>query len=497
MLVFIVQRFGFMKVTSFYREGLRLCPMEIELTLIPGLPQIKILGLPDTVAKESIDRIRVALKAQGFVWPKARQIMVQLHPVHVKKSSLGLDLAIAAAYLWETGQVELPDQNPVLYGRLTLSGEVQAPADISEILGVDSVFTGPVSGAASFDLKCLTVLKDIFSPVLVNKTEKNSSFVRPLIPDINLDPTTARLLSIASTGEHSLLLAGQAGSGKTTAARLLYCLLTDPSESTFRESEIVARSFNEKIGWRPLAQPHHTTPAISMVGGARPPKPGEITRAHGGLLLLDEFVEFDSHVREALREPIETGRISVSRVGERIEFPADFLLAATSNLCKCGKYYPENDSECTCDEKARVAYIKRLSGPVLDRFAILYFTKRWFKDQLTVEAKKIFEEVKRARAFAKESRRQEIVNSRLDPAIIFESMNSFVKNELLPQSFESARRYQSVLRVARTIADLSQSPQVLGVHIKEAMEFSWTPFGLLRKSVDVASVDRLRQFVRS
>ena len=202
----------------------------------------------------------------------------------------------------------------------------------------------------------------------------------------------ARLIEVVATGEHSLCVAGPAGSGKTTLTRCIHSVLSDPTPSQYRQSRKMARFMGQQENWRPFVAPHHSIPVMSMVGGGSPPVPGEISRAHGGVLLLDELLEFHSYVRESLREPIESQKITVARRGVICQFPADFLLLATTNLCPCGDYVPKKPTRCRFSLARCRSYLDKISGPFLDRFSILSFSHRWRGD-FKVSSKEIRENI--------------------------------------------------------------------------------------------------------
>jgi magnesium chelatase family protein len=471
-----------MRVKSFHREGLWLKPMTLELSLTPGLPDLQILGLPDAGLKESTSRIKAAIRAQGFRWPRARRVIVQLPPGDSRKHSQGLDLAIAAALLWETEQIPRSETECRFYGRLSLQGGVECPPDFvdlpMETLDVPVVTgsTGPIWPA---EVWTVDQLKALANPTKMPRTEVPARFVRPPLPELRVGSSVARLLSIVAAGEHPFLIAGPKGSGKTTAARLVHPLLADPDPKSFLVSERVNRYFGMPLSWRPLVNPHHSATNIAIIGGADPIQPGEISRAHGGLLLLDEFLEFDAHIQESLREPIEMGVIHLARCGDRAELPARFLLIATTNLCPCGSYVPAKDHECNCPEKRRRPYLDRISGPMLDRFDGLVYSNEWRGDEMNISCESIFKQAERARRFAMEMRGQSAANHFLNAGVLKRELGKF-DVELFPREMSSIRRENACLRLARTIADLNESERIRPSHLDEALNFGWRPHQRLR-----------------
>ena len=453
------------------RSDYQLVPVEVEISLLPGLPQIVFLGLPDTMIRESVNRIKSALKHQGFEFPPARQVLVQLRPSHLKKSSHGLDLAVAAGILWETGQMPKPEVPPFVYGELSLKGDVLCPDDLIDVShGSDAlpVLTGNGTGF-EFPTMQIASLKEISNPTYVHASASTLNiWTRPELKDFKISSQAARVLAVAAAGEHSTLLAGPPGSGKTTAAELLHSILLPVDYNTQKSAQRFARLEGEKLSWRPFIQPHHSITPLAMVGGGVPPSPGEITRAHGGMLVMDEFLEFHPVVQEALREPLEKGEIRIARGPMRRSFPAKFLLIATTNLCPCGQFLPNRDELCRCPRGRRMGYLTRLRGPVIDRFAIAAFTDKWSKEHKeTLED--VREKVDRATEF-RFGRGQEVLNSRLGEAEVLKYLTEFQKTQLLPKIEMSKRRMLSLLRVARTMADLDCKEKIENRHIDQASE---------------------------
>ncbi len=469
-----------MKVISYMRQGFELVPVEVEVSLSPGLPQIAVMGLPDAMIRESTARIRSALRQQGFELPAAKQILVHLRPTHLKKSSRGLDLAIAAALLWETEQIPSshPDQGtPSAYGELSLKGEVFRPDDLEDLppeLGRRGVLTGEGS-ALPFPTLCLQDLRGMEHPRYVDGVHEALQLTPPRLPEIHLAEDAADVIAAAVVGHHHLLLAGPPGSGKTTAAELVHSLLDQPDEKMFSLSRRIHRSYGETLDWRPLVQPHHSVTPLAMIGGGLPPHPGEITRAHGGLLIMDEFLEFQPQVQEALREPLEDGEIRIARGGFHCRFPADFLLVGTSNLCPCGRYLPGRNTFCRCSRNQRQNYFSRLRGPFVDRFPLLAFTAEWVKD-LNVSTQAIHDRIQRAIRFQREQRLQTLRNSQLTDEMILGDLTRFQRQNLLPGMARSRRRYLALLRVARTFADLDESRGIENHHLEKSREVTVRTF---------------------
>jgi magnesium chelatase family protein len=461
-----------MRVMSFMRQGSDLVPIEIELTLQPGLPQFHFLGLPDASVRESALRIRSAIREQGFRMPQAQQVLVQLKPNHLRKHSLGLDLAIAAALLWETEQVPQPDEPmPVLYGALSLRGEVEAPADVPEIsVSYErAVLTGKLSEKVSFASRQLGMLSELSDLPLKEPGVPALACRRPEPRVDSFSREVADLGAVIAAGEHSALLAGPAGSGKSTLIDSIPAWLAPPREEHLPLARKFARA-NQCDIWRPVVRPHQTISRMAMIGGGSG-WPGEISRAHTGALLMDELLRFSAETLESLREPVETGTISIARGGKARTYPADFLLLATTNLCLCGKFVPGSElTDCKCPRRSLLKTLQRLSGPFADRFAILAYSDRWDELPNDVPSIEIATRVATAIRFRRETRAQEHPNGILPVAALEASLGTFQRKHLLGSIARgSYRRREACLRVARTFADLDAQEVIRNVDLDRAL----------------------------
>lgn len=462
------------KMQSLIRDKNKLIPIEIELTLWPGLPGIQFLGLPDQHIKESTLRIKSAIKYAGFQFPQSQQILVNLRPSHLKKTSKGLELAVACAYLKETGQIsqDFSFENICVYGELTLQGEVLQPDDVFELpLGIECLLTGEDRKQESlhFQRKTIARLQDlVMVQQQVSEISADESHLKPVRPTEAIgqiySEEQAKLISILAVGGHSALLAGAAGSGKTTIAKAVSAFLRMPEKSEFLELKKIHREFGSDLSWRPVVKPHHSTPIMAMIGGGSVPFAGEISRAHGGILILDELLEFSAQVQESLREPFEEGKMRVYRAGKLSEYPAKAQILATTNLCPCGDWTPQmKNPSCHHSMIKCRSYSSRLSGPLVDRFDILHFHQSI--GSLKVSGQEIFQQVQRAQRF-------ESLPGDLDP---------MAKSIYEQQDFSSQRRKTAVLRVARTIANLEMSQKIKTHHLKEAMGFSVQTFDRIKR----------------
>jgi magnesium chelatase family protein len=476
-----------MKVKSYIRIGHELAPVEVELSLSPGLPQILFLGLPDTALKESTLRIRSAIREQGFQLPQAQQVLVHLRPTHLKKSSRGLDLAVAAALLWETGQVECPDLEglaPTLYGELTLKGEVLRPDDTDEIED-GPVWTGP-GPAMSVQVRELTHLKDLVSPSWIEAKDSATRVTRPACSVGTFPKPAAEVARVVAAGEHPALFAGPPGGGKSTLVDAIPSWLEEPREDELRLARKIARRVGREITWRPVAKPHHSITPLAMIGGGSSVWAGEISRAHGGVLIMDELLEFHPAIQEALREPMETGSISIVRGGAARTYPARCLLLGTANLCRCGKFVPGKDlNACRCPNAVRKRVVARLSGPFVDRFTMLVFTDEWRKSGFAVPVEEIFQGVQSAIEFRKKARGQLLPNAQIPSSEFEQSLTDFQRQHLLDDAtLPSRRRRDAVIRVSRTLADLEGSVSIENRHLDQANRLCVYPHRLLEASLD-------------
>lgn len=471
-----------MHVRSFIRVRSEIQIVEIEISLVPGLPIIQFLGLPDQAMKESAVRIRSALRAQGYDFPAHQQVLVQLKPSHLRKSSRGLDLAVAAGLLWETSQLPLPDGRPVLYGELTLKGEVERPNDLHECASNDVVWTGS-GDALSFPTLEVRSLNGLRHPKWQEPVESECVSARPAAPVPSFDVRSAEIGALIAAGEHSALLCGPQGSGKTTLAESVLGWLEAPSSEVLAE----LRRRNPEAQWRPILKPHHSSSALAMIGGGAQLWAGEIAKASHGILVMDELLEFHPDVQEALREPMDSGSISISRAGSAKTFEAHTLVLATTNLCRCGKFTPGpvNSRHCRCKAFDRRRTLARLTGPFADRFALLHFTESFAGSADLISVETIRERVDRAIHFRKCERGITIPNGWIDPESIAETLTPFQRREILADlPLASRRRRASVLRVARTLADLDESEKIRETHLARAIHVCVRNHHLLEISND-------------
>ena len=483
-------------------DGLGAPPVAVEVHLAGGLPSVTLVGLPDTEVKEARDRVRAALQNSGFEFP-AKRITVNLAPADLPKESGRFDLPIALGILAASGQIPAKALGEYEFaGELSLSGHLRPiRGALAMVLAAgkrDGGFVLPRESAReaalAHDARILAAdtLLEVCAHLTGQKAldacpstadgESCPAAMPPDLAEVRGQAQAKRALEIAAAGNHSILLAGPPGTGKSMLASRLPGLLPPMTREAALESAAVLSLTGqfrpEHFARHPYRSPHHTASAAALVGGGSVPRPGEISLAHRGVLFLDEFPEFERRVLEALREPMESGRIHISRAARQAEFPADFQLVAAMNPCPCGHHGdPRGACRCTPDQVAR--YRSRLSGPLLDRIDLQIEVPALAPEPLQGAPEGEPSAVVRARVIAARDRqlqRQGKANARLEPREIDahcrpdEHGAALLRNAATRLNL-SARAYHRVLRVARSIADLAGNEAILPAHIAEAIQY--------------------------
>lgn len=480
--------------------------INVEVDITNGLPSFDIVGLPDTAVKESRERVRAAIKNSGFEFPTKR-ITVNLAPAELKKDSAGLDLPIAVGILAASGQVSLnPAVKRVFASELSLDGKLREVSGILPIAInckehlVDEVYVAAgnvqeallVGSLIVYSAKSLQQL--IFSlrgeeklQAEVKVPYTTESRITEDFSEVQGQNAAKRALEIAAAGGHNVLMIGPPGSGKTMLARRMPSILpamTDMEALEITKIYSVAGllSSGGLVSTRPFRNPHHTISNAGMIGGGRIPRPGEVTLSHYGVLFLDELPEFPRMVLEVLRQPLEDGQVTISRVNASLSYPANSILIAAMNPCPCG-YLTDNSRECTCSPGEIRRYIRKISGPLLDRIDIHMNVPRLEYDDMTSNSPTESSEQIRKRV---EAARQ-IQQLRLQKFSLFSNAQMSHKHikitcpmnpgaqTILKQAFNkmglSARGYDRIIKVARTIADLESSDIIHEQHIAEAIHY--------------------------
>lgn len=472
--------------------------IEVEVHISQGLPSLTIVGLAEAAVRESKDRVRSAIINSGFNFPTKR-LTINLAPADLPKDGARLDLAIALGILIASNQLpEASTQQLEFIGELALDGQLRPTtgtlsiaiacqqAQHQLILPSDNADQAAklrnfcVFAAQNLKQVCDHLSQTAVLPPYRAKHADLLSMTYPDLADVKGQLRPRRALEIAAAGGHSLLFKGPPGTGKTLLASRLAGILPPLN---LDENLEVARIYSvanlaHPFGTRPFRAPHHTASAIALVGGGSQPKPGEITLAHLGVLFLDELPEFDRKVLEVLRQPLESKQIVISRASRQMTFPANFQLIAAMNPCPCG-YAFHQDQRCQCSALSIQRYQNRISGPLLDRIDLHIDVPPLPAEELqstTVPEDSVTVRARVIKAYAQQIARQGMSNSALSPQALSQYAILDTKAEqillLAQQRLNlSARGYHRVLRVARTIADLSSSEIIESAHITEALSY--------------------------
>ncbi len=487
--------------------GINSYMIEIEADVSGGLPAFDIVGLPDTAVKESRDRIRAAIKNCGFKFPVGR-ITVNLAPADRKKEGSLYDVPVLLAILKASGQLKCDLEKTIIIGEVALDGMIREVNGVLAITitakenGIKNIFVpfdnaaeaSVIDGINVYGVKNLKELlahlkgEEPLKPFVKQINENSSNLHIPDFSDVKGQIAAKKALEVAAAGGHNLLMVGPPGAGKSMLAKRLPGILP---EMTFDESIETTKihsiagfidSNNPLITTRPFRSPHHTVSSAALAGGGTVPRPGEISLAHNGVLFLDELPEFRRDVMEALRQPLEDSKVTVSRVAGTLTYPSSIMLIAAMNPCPCG-FYGHPTKSCTCTQNAVHKYLNRVSGPMLDRIDLQVEVppvdySALSSDRKEESSKQIRERVNKARKIQTERYKGTGItcNARLTPNLIKKYCKTTEEaSRYLELSFErlgmSARAYDRILKVARTIADLSGSEIIEKEHIFTAISF--------------------------
>ncbi len=482
--------------------GLHAPEVRVEVHLGNGLPAFHIVGLPQAAVRESADRVRAALLHGGFDFPN-RRLTVNLAPADLPKDSGRFDLPIAVGILAASGQVPADGlQDLEFVGELSLTGEIRpirgALAMVLAVVDADRRRRLVIPAACRAEAALVPEPHTLAAATLAEvgahlrgqsclervAHEPPPAHPRPApdLGDVRGQLWARRALEVAAAGGHSILMVGPPGTGKSMLAVRLPGLLPPMDDAHARESaavlSVAGRFDAAHWGVRPFRSPHHTVSAVALVGGGSPPRPGEVSLAHGGVLFLDELTEFRRAALESLREPIERGQVTVSRGARTADFPASFQLVAAMNPCPCG-HLGHPRIACRCRPDAIARYRARVSGPLLDRIDLVVPVPVPTDEDLTGDAGSESTEIVAARVARARDRalaRQGTPNAQLPAAQLLAC------GRVAPAAFGllraasarlglSARGFHRVLRIARTVADLAHADTVVEMHVAEAVQW--------------------------